>query len=215
MQRLFQSKAYSGKSLQKHPITMNMPRLILASTSPYRRELLGRLHLPFEVCAPETDETPLPGEAPTATAERLAIAKAMAAIERYPDALIIGSDQVAYCGDIRFGKPVTRDNARAQLRSLSGKIAIFHTGLCLLNSQSGRRHLRGVATEVRFRELADSEIERYLDKEDALNCSGSARSEGLGISLLEWMKSDDPTALVGLPLIALAEMLRAEGLQLP
>lgn len=215
MQRPFQSKAYSEKSLQKHPITMNMPRLILASTSPYRRELLGRLHLPFEVCAPETDETPLPGEAPTATAERLAVAKAMAATERYPDALIIGSDQVAYCGDMRFGKPGTRDNARAQLRSLSGKVAIFHTGLCLLNGQSGRRHLRGVATEVRFRELADGEIERYLDKEDALNCSGSARSEGLGISLLEWMKSDDPTALVGLPLIALAEMLRAEGRQLP
>ena len=194
---------------------MNMPRLILASTSPYRRELLDRLYLPFEVCAPKTDETPLPGEAPTATAERLAVAKALAAVERYPDALIIGSDQVAYCGNIRFGKPGTRDNARVQLRSLSGKIAIFYTGLCLLNSQSGRRHLRGVATEVRFRELADSEIDRYLDKEDALNCSGSARSEGLGISLLEWMKSDDPTALVGLPLIALAEMLRAEGHQLP
>lgn len=192
-----------------------MPRLILASTSPYRRELLGRLHLPFEVCAPETDETPLPDEAPAATAERLAAAKAAAVVERYPDALIIGSDQVAYCGDARFGKPGTRDNARAQLRSLSGKIAVFHTGLCLLNSQSGRHHLRGVATEVRFRELADSEIERYLDKEDALNCSGSARSEGLGISLLEWMKSDDPTALVGLPLIALAEMLRAEGSPLP
>ncbi len=194
---------------------MNMPRLILASTSPYRRELLGRLHLPFEVCAPETDETPLPGEAPTATAERLAVAKATAIVGRYPDALIIGSDQVAYCGDARFGKPGTRDNARAQLRGLSGKIAVFHTGLCLLNSQSGRHHLRGVATEACFRELADSEIERYLDKEDALNCSGSARSEGLGISLLEWMRSDDPTALVGLPLIALAEMLRAEGHQLP
>lgn len=194
---------------------MNIPCLVLASTSPYRRELLGRLHLPFEVCAPETDETPLADEAPAATAERLAIAKAEAVIQRYPDALIIGSDQVAYCGDKRFGKPGTRDNARAQLRNLSGKIAVFHTGLCLLNSQSGRRHLRGVATEARFRELADSEIERYLDKEDALNCSGSARSEGLGISLLEWMRSDDPTALVGLPLIALTEMLRAEGLPLP
>ncbi len=189
--------------------------LVLASTSPYRRELLGRLHLPFEVCAPETDETPLLGEAPVATAERLAVAKAAAVIEKFPNALIIGSDQVAYCGDTRFGKPGTRENARAQLRSLSGKNAVFHTGLCLLNSRSGRRHLRGVATEVRFRELADEEIERYMDKENALNCSGSARSEGLGISLLEWMRSDDPTALVGLPLIALADMLRAEGLQLP
>ncbi|NWG31633.1 MAG: Maf family protein, partial [Rhodocyclaceae bacterium] len=109
----------------------------------------------------------------------------------------------------------SRENARRQLRELSGKIAVFHTGVCLLNSASGRHHLRGVSTEVRFRELADAEIERYLDKEDALNCSGSARSEGLGISLLEWMRSDDPTALVGLPLIALCEMLRAEGCELP
>lgn len=192
-----------------------MPQLILASTSPYRRELLGRLQVPFEICAPETDESPLPDEAPAATAERLAAAKAAAVVARYPAALIIGSDQVAFSGNMRFGKPGTRENARAQLRSLSGKIAVFHTGLCLLNSQSGRSHLRGVATEVRFRELADSEIERYLDKEDALNCAGSARSEALGISLLEWMRNDDPTALVGLPLIALAEMLRAEGIPLP
>lgn len=192
-----------------------MPPLILASTSPYRRELLGRLQLPFEVCAPETDETPLPGEAPAATAERLASAKAAAVAARHPDALVIGSDQVAYCGELRFGKPGTRDKACAQLRQLSGKVVVFHTGLCLLNGRSGRSHLRGVPTEVRFRELSDAEIERYLDREDALNCAGSARSEALGISLLEWMRSDDPTALVGLPLIALAEMLRAEGLPLP
>jgi septum formation protein len=189
--------------------------LILASTSPYRRELLSRLQIPFEVCSPETDETPLPGEPPAATAERLSAAKAHAVAERFPDALIIGSDQVAYCGAARFGKPGTRDNARAQLRSLAGKVVVFHTGLCLLNTASGRSHLRGVPTEVRFRELADAEIERYLDREDALNCAGSARSEALGISLLEWMRSDDPTALVGLPLIALTEMLRAEGLALP
>lgn len=192
-----------------------MPKLVLASTSPFRRELLGRLQLPFEICAPHSDESPLPEESPCATAERLAIAKATAVVAAHPDALIIGSDQVAYSGAQRFGKPGTRDRARAQLRDLSGKIVIFHTGLCLLNSASGRKHLRGVATEVRFRELSDTEIERYLDKEDALNCSGSARSEGLGVSLLEWMKSDDPTALVGLPLIALTEMLRAEGLPLP
>jgi septum formation protein len=194
---------------------VNIPRIVLASTSPYRRELLGRLQLPFEICAPDTDETPLPGEAPAATAERLALAKAQAVIDRHPRALIIGSDQVAYCGERRYGKPGSRENARRQLRELSGKIAVFHTGVCLLNSASGRHHLRGVSTEVRFRELADAEIERYLDKEDALNCSGSARSEGLGISLLEWMRSDDPTALVGLPLIALCEMLRAEGCELP
>lgn len=192
-----------------------MPQLILASTSPYRRELLSRLQIPFEVRSPETDETPLPDESPAATAERLAVAKAQAVTGQYPDALIIGSDQVAYCGMQRFGKPGSRDTARMQLRSLSGKIVVFHTGLCLLNSKSNRSHVRGVATEVRFRELADSEIERYMDKEDALNCAGSARSEALGISLLEWMRSDDPTALIGLPLIALAEMLRAEGLALP
>lgn len=192
-----------------------MPVLVLASTSPYRRELLGRLQLPFEVCAPDADESPLPGEAPTVTAERLSLLKAEAVANRHPGALIIGSDQVAYCGDSRFGKPGTRDKAREQLRSLSGKTVVFHTGLCLLNSATGRRHLAGVPTEARFRELADAEIERYLVKEDALNCAGSARSEALGITLLEWMKSDDPTALVGLPLIALAAMLRAEGLDLP
>lgn len=193
-----------------------MPQpLVLASTSPYRRELLGRLQLPFEVCSPETDETPLANELPAATAERLSLAKAQAVAERFSDALIIGSDQVAYCGTERFGKPGTRENALNQLRKLSGKTVIFHTGLCLLNSRTGRSHLRGVVTEARFRELGDAEIERYLDKEDALNCAGSARSEALGITLLEWMRSDDPTALVGLPLIALAEMLRAEGLALP
>jgi len=192
-----------------------MPLLVLASTSPYRKELLARLQLPFEVCAPKTDETPLPAEAPALTAERLSKAKALAIADRYPEALIIGSDQVAYCGNARFGKPGTRDNARAQLKSLSGKTVIFHTGLCLLNTATQRVHLRGIPTEARFRELADGEIERYLDKENALNCAGSARSEALGISLLEWMRSDDPTALIGLPLIALGEMLRAEGIALP
>lgn len=220
MRRAWQSKTYFDKKPEKtsakrpyFPIAM--PQLILASTSLYRRELLGRLQIPFEACAPETDETPIVGEMPAATAERLSTAKAAAVAHHYPDALIIGSDQVAFCGTQRFGKPGSRDRARAQLRDLAGKVVVFHTGLCLLNSRSGRSHLRGVATEVRFRELSDAEIERYLDKEDALNCAGSARSESLGISLLEWMRSDDPTALVGLPLIALAEMLRAEGIPLP
>ncbi len=192
-----------------------MPALVLASTSPYRRELLARLQIPFEVCAPETDETPLPAETPAATAERLSLTKARAVVERFPGALIVGSDQVAYCGLQRYGKPGNRDNARRQLAELSGKTVVFHTGLCLLNAATGRSHLRGVATAARFRELSDAEIGRYLDKEDALNCAGSARSEALGISLLEWMRSDDPTALVGLPLIALCDMLRAEGLSLP
>jgi septum formation protein len=189
----------------------NMPTIILASTSPFRRELLGRLQLPFQAVAPDTDESPLPDEHPTATAERLSVAKARAVADRFPTALIIGSDQVAYCGEAKFGKPGTRQNAIAQLRSMSGKAVIFHTGLCLLNAASGRVHLRGIPTEVRFRELSDQEIQRYLDKEDALNCAGSARSEGLGISLLEYLRGDDPNALVGLPLIALCDMLRAEG----
>lgn len=193
------------------------PKLVLASTSPYRRELLGRLQLPFEAVAPETDEAPLPDESPVATAERLAEAKARAVAGRFPDALIIGSDQVAYLagGSQCFGKPGTRNNAIAQLRSMSGKTVIFHTGLCLLNAATGRTHIRGIPTEVRFRELSDTEILRYVDKEDALNCAGSARSEGLGIALLEYLRGDDPNALVGLPLIALAEMLRAEGIELP
>jgi septum formation protein len=192
-----------------------MAKLVLASTSPFRRELLGRLQIPFETVAPDVDESALPGESPVATAERLSLAKARAVAGRYPNALIIGSDQVAYLGETRFGKPGTRENAFAQLRLMSGKSVIFHTGLCLLNAATGRVHLRGVPTEVRFRELADSEIQRYLDREDALNCAGSARSEGLGIALLERLRGDDPNALVGLPLIALCDMLRAENVPLP
>lgn len=191
------------------------PTIILASTSPFRRELLGRLQLPFQAVAPETDESPLAGESPPATAERLSVAKARAVADRFPAGLIIGSDQVAYCGNTSFGKPGTQQNAIAQLRSMSGKTVVFHTGLCLLNAATGRTHVRGVPTEVRFRELSDTEILRYVNKEDALNCAGSARSEGLGISLLEHMRGDDPNALIGLPLIALCDMLRAEGIELP
>jgi septum formation protein len=196
------------------PISVQ-PRIVLASTSQFRKELLGRLQVPFETTAPDTDETPLPDELPSDTAERLAVAKAKAVADRFPGALIIGSDQVAFHGHQRFGKPGTRENATAQLRSMSGKTVVFHTGLCLLNAATGRTHVRGIPTEVRFRELSDEEISRYLDKEDALNCAGSAKSEGLGISLLEYMRGDDPNALVGLPLIALCEMLRAEGVRLP
>jgi septum formation protein len=192
-----------------------MVRLVLASTSPFRRELLGRLQIPFETAAPDVDESPLAQESPVATAERLSLAKARAVADRFSGALIIGSDQVAYLGELRFGKPGNRDNAFAQLRSMSGRSVTFHTGLCLLNTASGRAHVRGIATEVRFRELSDAEIQRYLDKEDALNCAGSARSEGLGIALLEYLRGDDPNALVGLPLIALCDMLRAEGVHLP
>lgn len=192
-----------------------MRRLVLASTSVFRRELLSRLQLPFETASPDTDESALPGEAPALTAERLALAKAQAVASHFPDALIIGSDQVAFHGQQRFGKPGTRDNASKQLRAMSGKAVIFHTGLCLLNTATGRSHVRGIPTEVYFRELSDAEISRYLDKEDALNCAGSAKSEGLGISLMEAMRGDDPNALIGLPLIALCQMLRAEGVELP
>ena len=193
-----------------------MARLVvLASTSPFRRELLARLQFPFETAVPETDEAALPGEAPAATAQRLAEAKARAVGRRYPDALIIGSDQVAANGSKRFGKPGSRENAIVQLRLMSGKEVVFHTGLCLLNSATGRAQVCCVDTHVGFRDLADSEIESYLDKEDALNCAGSAKSEGLGISLLTYLRGDDPNALVGLPLIALCGMLRAEGLNLP
>lgn len=193
-----------------------MPRLlVLASTSPFRRELLGRLQLPFETVAPDTDEAALPNEAPAATARRLAEAKARAVMHRYPDALIIGSDQVAAHGNERFGKPGSRENAMAQLRRMRGKEVVFHTGLCLLDSTSGSAQVRCIDTHVGFRHLADAEIDAYLNKEDALNCAGSAKSEGLGISLLTYLRGDDPNALVGLPLIALCNMLRAEGVALP
>lgn len=189
--------------------------LILASTSQFRRELLSRLQIPFTAVAPDADETALAGETPAQTAERLSELKARAIATNYPAALIIGSDQVAYLGEQRFGKPGSRENATAQLRAMRGNTVVFHTGLCLLNTQTGHSQTVGIPTEVRFRQLSDDEIARYLDKEDALNCAGSAKSEGLGISLLEYMRGDDPNALVGLPLIALANMLRVEGIQLP
>jgi septum formation protein len=200
---------------QNKRMPQHLPRLILASTSPFRRELLGRLGLPFDVVAPNVDESALPGEVPTETAERLSIAKARTVAQDHPDALIIGSDQVAYRDGARFGKPGTRDNAISQLRLMSGQTIIFHTGLCLLNAATGETQVRGIPTEVRFRTLSGAEIERYVAKEDSLNCAGSARSEGLGIALLEYLRGDDPNALVGLPLIALCELLRAEGVELP
>lgn len=190
-------------------------RLVLASTSPYRRELLGRLQVPFETVAPQADESALPGEAPHATALRLAEAKARAVADSYPDALIIGSDQVAAQGAQRFGKPGTRANAIAQLRAMRGREVVFHTGLCLLDATNGSAQSRCIDIHVGFRDLSDVEIEAYLDKEDALNCAGSAKSEGLGISLLTHLRGDDPNALIGLPLIALCDMLRKAGMALP
>lgn len=191
------------------------PQLVLASTSPYRRELLQRLGLPFATVNPGVDELALPQETPVQTSERLALAKARAASGVFPAALIIGSDQVAYADGRVFGKPGTRERAIEQLRALRGRSVVFHTALCLLNSASARVQLEGVPVEVRFRAVTDSEIERYLERESALNCAGSARYEGLGISLLEYVRGDDPNALIGLPLIALCHMLRNEGIALP
>lgn len=192
-----------------------MPRrLILASTSTYRQELLGRLDYPFEIAAPETDETPLPGEPPVAMALRLSELKARAVARHFPDSLIIGSDQVAHHGNEVFGKPGSHDRAVLQLRQLSGRTVDFVSGLCVYDSATERAETRAVVTRVRFRELSNATIENYLRKEKPYNCAGSAKSEGLGIALIARMECDDPTALVGLPLIALCDLLHLHGLNL-
>ncbi|MBK7661198.1 MAG: septum formation protein Maf [Betaproteobacteria bacterium] len=187
--------------------------LVLASGSRYRAELLARLGLPFETWSPDIDETARTGETCAATACRLARAKAEAARVRFPGAWIIGSDQVADLDGRALGKPGHREGARSQLRAMRGRTVIFQTALCLLAGGEAREAL--VPTQVAFRPLADDEIERYLDREPAFDCAGSAKSEGLGISLLERLAGDDPTALVGLPLVALSAMLREAGAQVP
>ena len=189
--------------------------LVLASTSRYRRELLERLKLPFRTVAPDADETPLTGETPQATAGRLALAKAKSVLTRFPDSLIIGSDQVACCDGMRLDKPGDHARALQQLRHSSGKLVQFITAVALLHAASGRAQTRLVSTEVKFRNLSDLEISRYLDAEPAYDCAGSAKAEGLGISLVEAIVSTDPTALIGLPLIALSELLRNEHFSLP
>ena len=189
--------------------------IVLASSSRYRRELLQRLGLPFESWSPDVDETPLPSEPPRETAIRLARVKAEAGARQFPSAWIIGSDQVADLDGRPIGKPGTFENARRQLRDVSGHSVLFHTALCVWNARLERRHERLVTTDVAFRRLTDAEIERYLEREHALDCAGSAKSEGLGVSLLSRMGGDDPTALVGLPLIALSALLRAEGFDVP
>lgn len=188
--------------------------LILASTSPYRRELLSRLGLPFSVENPQTDETPVAGESPENLALRLSEAKARALAKTFPDALIIGSDQVATVNTKIYGKPGNHENAKRQLQELSGKTVNFFTGICLFNARTGHADVRGVPTLVTFRQLSDEEIENYLRREPAYNCAGSAKSEGLGIALLSSMIGEDPNALVGLPLIALCDMLRQQGVSI-
>ncbi len=190
-------------------------RLILASSSLYRRELLARLQIPFEVMSPDVDETPLSKEAPQDTALRLAQLKARTAAATFPDALIIGSDQVALLGTQQLGKPHTFENAKKQLLAASGKSMVFHTALCLLNSRSGNMQTRVVPITIKFRTLSEGLIERYLEKEHPYNCAGSAKSEGLGIALIERFDGEDPNALIGLPLIALVDMLHNEGISVP
>ncbi|MFO1413987.1 MAG: Maf family nucleotide pyrophosphatase [Burkholderiales bacterium] len=190
-----------------------IPPLVLGSTSRYRRALLERLGMPFEVAAPAVDETALPGERPAQTALRLAEAKARAVAARYGDALVIGSDQVADCDGRPVGKPGDRERAFEQLRALSGRTVVFHTGLALVDAASGRCHRELVDVASTFRTLDDAQIARYLDREQPFDCAGSVKSEGFGIVLFDRIASDDPTALIGLPLIALARLLRAEGVE--
>jgi septum formation protein len=191
---------------------MPITPLILASTSRYRRELLQRLRLPFDVVAPEVDEAALPGETPAALASRLALAKAQAVASRHPQAWVIGSDQVADLDGQAIGKPGTHEKAVEQLRAMRGRTVVFQTGLALVAPGFAETLL--VPVQVRFRDLSDAEIERYLRLEQPYDCAGSAKSEGLGITLLDAIDSSDPTALIGLPLIKLAHLLRASGLPL-
>jgi septum formation protein len=189
--------------------------LVLASTSPYRRELLARLRLPFVVAAPEVDEGALRGETPDQTAERLAGAKAEAVRARFPTAIIVGSDQVAAVGAAVLGKPGNREQAFRQLALVSGQRVHFWTALCVLNAATGRSQRRVVPVIVEMRKLTPGEIDRYLELEQPYDCAGSAKIEGLGIALVKGVDCPDPTALIGLPLVILCEMLRNEGVAVP
>lgn len=191
-------------------------KIILASTSRYRADLLKRLQIPFDVAKPAIDESPHLGETPADTALRLAIAKALVVADapnQTADTLIIGSDQVADLNGKQLGKPGTRENATLQLQAMRGQTVIFHTAVALVHVGTRRIHSRILPTEVTFRDYSDHEIENYLDREDALDCAGSAKSEGLGAALISRMTSDDPTALIGLPLLALMDMLAEENIR--
>ena len=192
-----------------------MSTLILASTSPYRRDLLARLGLPFDVVRPEVDETPLPGESPEALAIRLANAKARAVAARHAADWVIGADQVAQLDGSALGKPGGFERAADQLAAASGNLVAFHTAVCLYRVADGRTLAILDTTLVQFRALDNSEIERYLHAEQPYDCAGSFKSEGLGITLFESIQTSDPTALVGLPLISLSRALREAGFRLP
>jgi septum formation protein len=187
--------------------------LVLASTSRYRRDLLSRLRLPFTTFSPDVDETPELTEPPEGTALRLAVAKARAAERSFPHALIVGSDQVAELDGVRLDKPGSRERAREQLLSASGREVVFHTAVALLRAASGETLSAVVPTTVRFRSMTPKQIDAYLEMEQPFDCAGSAKSEGLGIVLLDRIGGDDPTALIGLPLIALSSMLARFGVE--
>jgi septum formation protein len=192
--------------------TVPARRLVLASTSRYRRELLARLHLPFEVRDPQVDETARASEAPRELALRLALAKADAVAAADPRAIVVGSDQVAELDGVAIGKPGDHARATAQLRSMRGKSVVFHTAVAVVCAESGFRGVELAPVTVRFRELSDAEIEHYLRTEQPYDCAGSAKAETLGIALLEAIDSDDPTALIGLPLIRTCALLRRAGI---
>ncbi|MGH6624951.1 MAG: Maf family protein [Burkholderiaceae bacterium] len=192
-----------------------IPRpLVLGSTSRYRRELLSRLRIPFEVASPEVDEAPQPGESPRDLACRLALAKARAVAQQFPQAVVIGSDQVADLNGQPLGKPGNHERAVAQLRQMRGQTVIFQTAVAVVCRASGFEQAELAPVKVRFRDLSEAEIEAYLQAEQPYDCAGSAKSEGLGIALLASIDNDDPTALVGLPLIRTCQMLRAAGVKL-
>src|SRR5450830_1195561 len=192
------------------------PSLVLASSSAYRKELLSRLRLPFDVAVPDIDESPLPGETPSATALRLAREKAAAVALRLPGRIVIGSDQVATLDELQIGKPGNHAKALAQLQLMRGREVVFHTALCLFDNRAESAvpvQLQNIPTRVRFRDLPDAELDAYLRIEQPYDCAGSAKNEALGIILLESIDSLDPTALTGLPLIALTGMLRNAGVR--
>lgn len=189
----------------------NPPTLVLASTSVYREGLLSRLGLAFTTASPGIDETPLPDEAPAATAARLAEAKARAVAAHHPQALVLGSDQVADLDGVAVGKPVDHADAVRQLTSMSGRPVVFHTGVALVNAASGRAHVRVVDVTTQFRTLTRAAIEHYLRRDRPYDCAASIKAETLGIAVVESIRSDDPTALIGLPLIAVVDLLRIEG----
>lgn len=193
---------------------MSSQPLILASTSIYRSQLLSTLQIPFQTAAPDIDETPLPGESAEQTSLRLSREKAMAVAEQFPDALIIGSDQVALLDGVQLGKPLNHDNAVKQLRAMRGRSVLFYSALSLFNARNSEMQTDVVVTRVSYRNLSDDAIERYLHKEQPYHCAGSAKAEGLGIALISRIEGDDPNALIGLPMIRLVAMLEKQGVNI-